>query len=249
MIIKLFKPIAVSFLMLFFTLPLCASTLTVNGPTYGYSGVNIFYNGVKEYNPGMFPINHNGYDTWGFCVDLDYQVASGENIIDGEIEIAANYLYVEWLVGTYANDLYAEALANENIDAKATALQLAIWEVRYDTTWDYDYDKTNGIDDYIDPSNPPNGTGFFYYDRGLIKTSTDPEVNNFYDDYIKALTNAVKDQSWNSFVSSGDYLVFDLSQQGNKTQDIIVNVVPEPTTVLLLGFGLLGLCAVGRKKA
>ncbi len=46
------------------------------------------------------------------------------------------------------------------------------------------------------------------------------------------------------YASSGNYFVADFVDK----QDIIVNVVPEPTTALLLGFGLLGLCAAGRKR-
>ncbi|WP_287126011.1 PEP-CTERM sorting domain-containing protein [Desulfobacter sp.] len=252
MIVKLIKPIAVSFLVLFFTLPVCASTITVNEPTYGYGKINVYYNGnVKSgLNAGMFPITYNGFDTWGFCVDLDYAVTFGENWIDGEISISGNYLYVEWLVAEFASDLYEAALSNKDIASEATALQLAIWEVRYDNVWDWDYDETTLADEYfVDPVNPINGTGLFYYDRTKIENSTHYKINDFYDDYINALTKAVNSQSWSSFATSGDYSVFDLSKNGASTQDIIVKVVPEPTTALLLGFGLLGLCAVGRKKA
>jgi len=251
LIVKLIKPIAVSFLVLFFTLPVCASTITVNQPTYGYGNINVYYNGnVKsELNAGMFPITYNGFDTWGFCVDLDHEVTLGENLIDEEISISGNYLYVEWLVAEFASDLYEAALSNKDIASEATALQLAIWEVRYDNDWDWDYDETTLVDEYFAAGSFTNGTRLFYYDRKQIENSNHDEINAFYDDYINALTKAVDSQSWSSFATSGDYSVFDLSKNGASTQDIIVKVVPEPTTALLLGFGLLGLCAVGRKRA
>lgn len=233
------------FFLLLIVLPLNVSALTIDSGYFGFGDVWVYYDKTDNQTAdgayfgsgtGMLQVNYNGYDTWAFCIDLGAKVAIGDNDIIGTIEIADNYLYVEWLADTYADDLFVSAGSGVDISYESAALQLAIWEVLYDNSSSWDVNYLFG-----------EGTGFFSYNR-----DQSTELNNIYDTYIKSLISAVSNTNlWNDWVSSiseGEYIVLELSQNGVDTQDIIVNVVPEPTTALLLGFGLLGLCAVGRKK-
>ncbi len=238
--------IAMSFL---FSLPLAASTLTINADYEGYSGIKVALNGTyigesAGTGVGMFQVRYNDYDVWGFCIDLETEVGFGENSIDSEIAIAGNLIYAEWLVDKYAGDLYSAANSGENVSPQSAALQLAIWEVLLEdsyTAWDYA--------DYYNSSIVYDANGNFVYDRTQVSHSNGyGYLNEWYDFYVSKLYGAVTSSSW-SGKSKGGYIVLELSQNDVNTQNIIVNVVPEPTTALLLGFGLLGLCAVGRKRA
>ncbi|MDQ1271093.1 MAG: hypothetical protein QG618_2405, partial [Thermodesulfobacteriota bacterium] len=208
---------------------------------------SVTYNGGLTPDTGIFQVEYEGYQTWGFCVDLGTaldlsQPTNYDYTTQKPVDYNTNLAYVEWLLDEYGQNAYATT------NGKATrgaALQLAIWEVLYDfNNLDYDNDGA-GTDSY-------DSIGNFYYNRSGVE-STDNWVNNFYDEYINALTLAITGGlSASSYVSSGNYVVADLfvgSKSNKEVQDIIVNVVPEPTTALLLGFGLLGLCAVGRKRA
>ncbi len=235
--------IAMSFL---FSLPLYASTLTIDSDYEGYSGIKVTLGGTPiPTGVGMFQVEYNGYDVWGFCVDLGTKVGFGENSIDSEIAIAGNLIYVEWLVDNFAGDLYSAANSGKNVSPESAALQLAIWEVLLEesfTNWDYD--------DHHNASIVYNAVGNFFYDRTQVSYSNGyGYLNEWYDFYVSKLYKAVTDSSWSAWESEGEYIVLKLSQNNVETQDIIVNVVPEPKTALLLGFGLLGLCAVGRKRA
>jgi len=238
--------IAMSFL---FSLPLYASTLTIDPDYVGYSGIyvtldNIPIGGSSGTGVGMLRVEYNSYDVWGFCVDLGIEVGFGENDIDSEIDIAGNLNYAEWLVDNFAEDLSSAANSGENVSPESAALQLAIWEVLIEegsAWWDYDYPSNDSIE--------YDNDGRFSYDRDQVSYANGyGYLNDWYDYYLSKLYEAVTESSWSTWKSEGEYIVLELSQNSVDTQDIIVNVVPEPTTVLLFGFGILGLCAVGRKR-
>jgi len=250
-----------------FSLPLYAETLTIDNVYFGYDSTNYYENDgnpdtnggisgtyVDENNTqhsvtsaGTFQVNYGGYDTWGFCVqaniplDLSQPTNSYDYTTENPADYNSNLTYVAWLLDAYGQDAYSTTNGKATFGA---ALQLATWEVLYDLdvnnsdsyNLDYDSDGDDAVDSYA-------GTDNFFYKRDEVD-SIDEFVNDFYDDYIEALIVAIAKGLDSSYVSSGNYVVAELVNR----QDIIVNVVPEPTTALLLGFGLLGLCAAGRKR-
>ena len=248
-----------------FSLPLNAAILSIDNVFYGYKDVSVTYTDDSGSSrslvtdTGTFLVKYEGYHTWGFCVDLGTSLDLSNNTSEYANEYTyyttevpkdynENLVYVEWLLDQYGQDAYS---TTNGSNPKGAALQLAIWEVLYDLhisdtsgtynldyfNWDYvsDGDNTGGI--YV-------GANDFYYNR--TGTALGAWVNTFYDEYIDALIDAIDDDGLDSsYESTGNYVVAVLENG----QDIIVNVVPEPATAMLLGFGLLGLCAVGRKRA
>lgn len=212
-----------------------ADTLTVNSGFYGYEGIILTYKGngnsqspqeMTTRKAGMILVNsENIGDTWAFCVDLDIPLRVGD-YGDFSTTTPTNYnsnlLYVEWLFDNYADSAYVD-----QSKAQGAALQLATWEILMD------YQSGLNVASSIYGS---DGNKFWY-----DSDTTTANVDAWYNTYIEQ----VRAHDFSNYNSSGNYIV----AKSETNQDLIVNVVPEPTTALLLGFGLLGLCAVGRKRA
>lgn len=224
---------AVSFLFIS-AFPVSADTLTIYDGYYGVENVTLTSDSndnTRTIDVGMILVDSGG-DTWAFCVDIDVPLGSS-----GDYEFTTtdpgvyddNLLYVEWLLDEFADDAYAD-MSNY----QGAALQLAVWEILIDLNID---DFANDYDLNLASSNYSNDGTFWY-------SSSDPydNIDLWYNYYINSLINEL--DAGFIYASSGNYFVADFVDK----QDIIVNVVPEPTTALLLGFGLLGLCAAGRKR-
>ncbi len=233
--VKMVNSVAVLLVVALCSFQVNAETMSIGNTYAGYASSDIKTKYIdtvtgnlvdKDTFAGLLLVNYEGYNTWGFCVDLNTPLVLG-TVSDESTEFQYtttfdpgdysnnDMLKVEWLLDKYGDEAYDNGEPYKN---KSAALQLAIWEVLYDDDFEFVY--TSG------------GPLSSLYEK--------------YETYIDAFNNGFN----SSYVSTGNYVVVDLqTNQGGAAQDIIVKVVPEPTTALLLGFGLLGLCAVGRKRA
>ena len=242
MIIKFYM---IAILILCFVLPLNATTLIVDDGFDGnYFDITYYNKDKKTSGAGKLSVQLQNSTEWlpAFCVDLGTKLYSGENYFE-IFKSPSNYLsngkYVEWIMN------YALSLpeVKDEKDYAGAGLQLAIWEVLYD------FDSFSLDGKYNLSNDEDNGGNFFYNPSSYYLDTTDTDT--YYDKYIAALISQM--QTPGSIPnSSGKYVVADLYKNKNGVnvngQDIIIAVVPEPTTLMLLSFGLLGLSAFGRRK-
>jgi len=141
--LRRFNLIAVFLIVALCSFPVNAATMSVENNYYGYansttSGISVTYdNDLIVSFAGLLKVNYEGFDTWGFCVDLNTPliletVDGGSTSFDyittsDPVTYADNLVYVEWLLDTYADEAY-----NQGWSTDGAALQLAIWEVLYD---------------------------------------------------------------------------------------------------------------------
>mgnify|MGYP000937856555 CR=1 FL=1 len=228
-----------------FALPVNAGTIEIKSGS-GFDDISYTYNtagaGMTKYTgAGMMTIDYNGYQTFAFCVQPDLSISVGnEHAFDNSSLTISNQIYVEWLL-----DMYADVASSNS--AAAAGLQLAIWEVMIDLV-DNDADDDYNLDYDIWEI---GWTGVDYIasdDFSYTRDSAAVTVNQWYDSYITELVKAMNDseQDLANYQSTGNYFIADL---GDNVQNIIIKVVPEPSTVLMFALGLLGFSAMGRKRA
>lgn len=199
-----------------------ASTVTltgISGQTLTYSQTGYAINTAST--PGQFALASDdlSIEPWGYCVE------QGVSIWPGEAFVVTDY---EDISGAFVNAawLVHTYMPQMTEGHQRAALQLAIWDVLYDA----DSALADGEIDEIYDIVPPSVQVYF----DTIKADYDTN----YDE------NDVLGQGYKiARLDRNDLLT------PFEVQDILVRTVPEPGAMILFGFGLLGLSAVGRRKA
>lgn len=132
-----------------------------------------------------------------------------------------------WLFNTYAATIHADYSSASK--AMAAGLQLAIWEVLYDTTYQIDGTKAD--------------KGSFYATGVYTSAAAISYGNQYLQNLLGSGTSYLSaDAMW----LDSENAKYGLT--GGPGQDQITRSVPEPGTLALLGAGLLGIAGARRKK-
>lgn len=223
------KLILTSFLILFLAGTVSAAEIQVHSvsgiPNYQYIQDG---QGQKTSYAGEFAISSDDLDIapYGYCVEQGALIGGGIfELTEPLVDITGNFINAAWLVHTFRPQI--------TTDDQRAALQLAVWDVLYG--WD-------------DQANAEILGG-----DGLINDISGAQPDAVQD-YLDIITAAYNPDIVDSVLGNG-YKVAKLRFNGDdqrpsieNIQDILVRTVPEPGSMILFGFGLLSLGAVGRRK-
>ncbi len=212
-------------MVMLFSVSATAATMEVTwnnfeNVTYNYDNASV------DSQAGEFGVTLYGEDwdtffsTVAYCVDLDHFI----NVLDDDDPVTLNPVTLG--SSTYGSDNYLQSAwlmdtysAGASGDSQQEAgLQLAIWGAVYGDN--FSFDNTTGDDD----------------------------INSYYNDYYSSLS----DETWNDAMWSSLGYNYAVTTYGDgiDAQELLVQLdpVPEPGTMLLLGMGIAGLGAAGRKR-
>lgn len=184
-------------------------------------------------NGGEFTwVADNGYTWKSFCIEKNENIALDRSY---EVKGISGYAMAGGIGGQDAviNGTTADSLSNETA--------WLFWNFSMGTlgngTYQYDsnFSKNNK---YVHQGYLQN---IIWYLEGEIDFSALDQTNkNFYNAWIS-------DYSQSGWVNNGQVQVVNLGV-GVQDQMIVGTPVPEPGTMVLLGFGLMGIAGISRKK-
>jgi hypothetical protein len=218
------------------SLPNGSTTVNINDTLSGQSSIDQNGQGVITGTIGL-QTTIGALNT--YCVDLfDYinlgstaatfnqnVLAAGETFQAGSTNGTFTQAQVTRLTALLTNG----SLQTQNT-VNTAALQIAIWEIEYDTPTGGVYNLTNSDSFYFSHTSDSNSTAAL----------------NQAQVYLNDVTNS----TWTT--DSNHYIEFLTSTTGN-VQDLIYLATgsvatPEPSTVAVFGIGLIGLWAARRRK-
>jgi hypothetical protein len=186
-------------------------------------------------NGGEFTwVADNGYTWQSFCVEKNEYISLNHSY---EVQGISGYAMAGGEGGQDAliNGIHADSLSNETA--------WLFWNFSMGTlgTDSYVYKSSNAQEGYLQ--------NIIWYLEGEISiNSFNKKTNEYYDAWHK-------DYLASNWINNGQVQVVNLGYldsngrwKGIQDQLIVGTPVPEPGTMVLLGFGLLGIFGMGRKK-
>lgn len=224
--------------------------LSGNGGLIG----QVDFDGTSYYNVGGGEFITTGdFSSISYCLEFDIEAITGHTVAativnpsdyypDSEFPNTTTHyfgpnstyninstFYAVWLMDEFSVGLGKFDPLNNSLGTftnaqAAAALQLAIW----DAVYDFDGTDFDGIFDY---------------------TNADTTIKKLSEYYLASLLAAnEKSEIASSIPGYKVAQIYDNSTEKDGQDILIYNPVPEPGTMLLFGFGLIGLGAIGRKK-
>jgi hypothetical protein len=167
---------------------------------------------------GEYILDIQGWGTFaGFCVDPVYSPTSYQQYYLNPVPDEINYERAAYLFSKYGS-----AFTGSTNQAIAANVQLAIWELMF---------ETNGTFNTSDGGFKVNNSGWAASSQLYVGEAELADLSSFHPNQ--------------------DGIIVAMNPQagyGTGYQDYMIRAVPEPSSLLLLGSGFVGLGLWGRRK-